>query len=43
MVPIQGTLYWFNKYRTDYKMPIKRSWRPWIKNIKDQNIAGMLW
>lgn len=41
IVPIQGTLYWFNKYRLDYKMPIKRSWRPWITG--DQEISGMLW
>ena len=41
LVPIQGTLYWFNKDRTDYKMAIRRSWRPWVSN--DQNIAGMLW
>jgi serine carboxypeptidase-like clade 2 len=41
IVPIQGTLYWFNKYRSDFKMAIKRSWRPWVS--KDQNIAGMLW
>lgn len=41
IVPITGTLFWFDKYRKDYAMAIKHSWRPWVS--KDQNISGMLW
>lgn len=41
IVPITGTLYWFNKYRTDYGMATKKSWRPWVS--ASQNISGMVW
>ncbi len=41
IVPIQGTLYWFDKYRKDYGMTIRRSWRPWVS--VNQNISGMVW
>jgi serine carboxypeptidase-like clade II len=41
IVPITGTLFWFDKYRKDFGMAIKHSWRPWVTN--SQNISGMLW
>ncbi len=41
IVPIQGTIYWVDKYRKEYSMNIKRSWRPWVS--VNQNISGMVW
>lgn len=41
IVPIQGTLYWFQKFRADFGAPIKKSWRPWV--APDQATSGMLW
>lgn len=40
MVPIQGTLDWIKRYRSDYGASIKRSWRPWLV---DQNMGGFIW
>jgi serine carboxypeptidase-like clade 2 len=41
VVPITGTLSWFDKYRSDNKIAIKKNWRPWV--TKAQNISGMVW
>ena len=41
IVPITGTLFWFDRYRKDYGVAIKRSWRPWVS--VNQNISGMIW
>jgi serine carboxypeptidase-like clade II len=41
IVPITGTIYWFDKYRKEKDVAIKRSWRPWVTD--DQNISGMIW
>ena len=41
IVPITGTLFWFDKYRKEFLMPIKKSWRPWVS--VNQNISGMVW
>lgn len=43
IVPITGTLWWFDKLRTEFKKPIKRHWRPWITPSQDKNISGMVW
>jgi serine carboxypeptidase-like clade 2 len=43
IVPITGTIWWFDKYRIDFGVAIKNHWRPWITPNKDQNISGMVW
>lgn len=47
IVPITGTVFWFDKFRTQFGQAVKRSWRPWITKDKDfpnnQNISGMVW
>lgn len=42
MVPIQGTLWWINKFRQDYGIAVKRTWRPWA-TPEDKKLAGMVW
>ena len=29
MVPIEGTIDWFQRYRRDFGVSIKKNWRPW--------------
>ena len=41
IVPLEGTMYWFQEYRKQFGAPIKKSWRPWV--TASQNISGMLW
>ena len=47
IVPITGTVYWFDKFRTEFGQAVRRSWRPWITKDKlftnNQNISGMVW
>lgn len=40
MVPIQGTLFWLKKYRSDFGASVKKNWRPWEV---DGKTAGMVW
>lgn len=42
MVPIQGTLYWLKKYRTDFGATVKKNWRPWSVD-NGNSFAGMVW
>jgi serine carboxypeptidase-like clade II len=30
IVPITGTIHWFDEFRTQFGHAVKRSWRPWI-------------
>ena len=41
MVPIQGTLSWFQRYRRDFGISVKKNWRPWL--TPDKQFAGMIW
>ena len=41
MVPIQGTLFWLQKYRRDYGASVKRNWRPWVYG--KNRLGGMVW
>ena len=34
-------MYWFEQYRLDRGVGIKKSWRPWV--AQGQDIAGMVW
>ena len=47
IVPITGTVRWFDEFRGQFGHAVKRSWRPWItkqKNFQNnQNISGMVW
>jgi serine carboxypeptidase-like clade 2 len=47
IVPITGTVFWFDQFRTHSGHAVKRSWRPWITRDKsfknNQNISGMVW
>lgn len=41
MVPIQGTISWFEKYKKDFGAAVKKNWRPWYTN--NNEFAGMVW
>jgi carboxypeptidase C (cathepsin A) len=41
MVPIQGTLDWLKRYRSDFGASIKKGWKPWLVDGKD--FGGMVW
>lgn len=41
IVPLEGTLWWFQQYRNQFGAAIKKSWRPWVINKRDT--SGMVW
>lgn len=47
IVPITGTVSWFDRFRLEQGRAVKKSWRPWItqsdKFPMNQNISGMVW
>lgn len=42
MVPIQGTIDWLKRYRSDYGASVKKNWRTWSAD-SGASFAGMVW
>lgn len=40
IVPITGTLFWFQLYSREYGAAVKKSWRPWVTK---KDVSGMVW
>lgn len=42
MVPIQGTIDWLKRYRSDFGASVKKNWRTWSAD-SGKSFAGMVW
>jgi hypothetical protein len=45
-VPITGTKFWVNQYKTTYEVPIRKNWREWWipgKHKGEDQVGGFIW